>query len=1513
MEKGKGEYFGKIIWIIVMGLIWISMISGMQQIINCDRSENTKEWAIKSPMKWSCEEIRQWHLEYRQIYDSGRIDCTVSSKLLAVSPQQTLILSEVPMLLMESPGRQKVCNRTVMEFAKGKMMEVSSPIWTSENISYAVTDNKWDFPEDLPQEMRGIASQTLLYKGRGLIEKLTKEEWKALFINIFQQSYQDLRQLAKLRAHIFSLIQNLVIPLYTEACNTYQNEYKAIQHTKDPSEKMRIWLGRQDIRASWLANHYVVQECKHVVPQAIFSDYRYKNTCYTLMPILVEKQLLFLDRDGYVHQYSPGVPCIQEPTQVTEVTENDDIVEQTLNEVDDIWSQINWVFSTGDRLMGTVIHILIGILASGVILVLIYILWKSGKQGYKIKQWYQKRQHKKRADRRLKETMRKITQLSEIRNTTIGSIGSIQGKQPYVDLYIKQNETTKIVRCLIDSGACVSFIKKSAINDCLELQNFTKPTKIAQDFNGNAIMAIGSCKIVFIMGTKKVIIPVWVLEKLHQDVLLGADALEHLDKANCAVTFRLASNIIQIGTTKHPLAQVARVAYLCPSEIWKSVKSWIWHIREVGVMSGEVKTELNIQDLDIPEDLVQDLAVWETLPESYKLKKINWEDTNLTPKGVNGLNNIVKKYDKAFIENEDDIGRYKGHISHSIDLKQGAKLPTAGVPRHSPKMKQSAEKIIKKMLHQGIIQPSSSRCTSRYLLVPKPNGTDRFVVDYRQLNNHSHMEIPCIPHIEEILNTVCHHKLFSVFDVASGFHQIPLHPKSRWLTAFNSPWGVYEYVTTPMGLSGSPGTFQKIMDNIFGDMKASVLIYIDDVIIFSDNEEDHLKTIESFLQRIIDSGLKLRLDKSRFGPDPDKVRTIANLQAPKDLRQLRGFLGMMNFFRRFIVKYAVLTAPLRELLKKGVVFVWSSECQTAFENLCMCLSSAPILSAPVAQGEFFLYTDASYVGLGAVLLQKQPELRVITYLSRSINAFEKNYPPIHLEALAIVWALAKVEHFIIGMPITIFTDHQPLLSLFGSKSLQGKLARYQLRLMQYQAKIKYQPGPENVVADYLSRYSLPNVRYVLTAGLPWEKKPTVYETKEMDSLREQVENKTAVQIGTKFYVLVNGKTGGFIPPNLDRRNCLIAFHKHPLFGGHFGWGKVKGRLQDVLYWDTIEAEYKQICRECFMCQTQKSIPSQMIKHVQQHPVVGNTPLGKVYIDLLQPGRKTSRGVVAMIVAVDSLSRFVMVSAVKNLTADEIIRGLLEDIIFKYGTPKQLITDRGRCFSSEEFEKFMKVMNIGHHLTTANHHQSNGLVERMNRTLNEAIRMYSDTEWDETIRNRIFCYNNSIHPKTGYTPAYLMFGRNTEMGWKQEQILTDSQYDEDYKDWKQNIKQIQQLWWNAHQESWKKEEKSKGVQVNLKINEKVLKKRIVDKRGKKSPWTGPFVVTKLDQHQRVLIKKGRQEQWCHVSQLKKYQEEKPAEGKNGDVNMIHTSYFGKEEYILGKKKKTTKEEEYIKEK
>uniref|UniRef100_A0A0N5C2Q3 RNA-directed DNA polymerase n=1 Tax=Strongyloides papillosus TaxID=174720 RepID=A0A0N5C2Q3_STREA len=760
-------------------------------------------------------------------------------------------------------------------------------------------------------------------------------------------------------------------------------------------------------------------------------------------------------------------------------------------------------------------------------------------------------------------------------------------------------------------------------------------------------------------------------------------------------------------------------------------------------------------------------------------------------------------------------------------------------------------------------------------------------MELQMINNATRIEVPSIPLIEDIIKTVSQYKYFSAFDVASGFHQIPLEAESRFLTAFNSPWGVYKFNTTPMGLSGSPGTFQRVMDNIFRDMKDQLLIYIDDIIIFSNNENEHIKTMNEFLHRIVHSGLKLRLDKSKFGVDeltylgfrisqrgievdPAKSKAITELKQPNNLKQLRAFLGMTNFFRRFIPNYALMTESLRQLLKKDAEYKWTWECQQAFDSLKHALSSAPILSSPKEKGEFVLQTDASYLGIGAVLFQKQPDLKVITYLSRSINQHEQNYPPIHLEALAIVWALSQIDSYVYGMPLTIITDHQPLISLFSSKDLKGKLARYQLRHMQYQAKILYKPGGLNVVADYLSRQPVHYINMVMPDKMPWNDKQWHYNQDELQELQTLHEQKKIIKRNGRFYNLANeGGSGGIIPPKEKRKEFLEAFHQHPLFGSHFGWEKVQEKLRKLMDWQGIKEEYKELCRTCIQCKQNKSIPADVIKYKNQSIICGEVPLGKVNIDILQHGKKNEDGYIAVVIAVDTLTRFAMAAPIRKLTSEEVILALLRDIFFKYGIPKQIITDKGTCFVSEEFQDFIEKLGIVHHTCTANHHQSNGVVERLNRTINEAIRIYQGKDWIQTVNNTIFTYNDSIHPKTKLSPFYLMMGRHANCGVTENQVVTTGEYKEEIKQWEEYLKELQQHWINQFLKSKESGDKLKGIEVDIHIGDQVMKKRIVNKRGTASPWIGPYTVIGKDEHQRIHIKKGRKQEWLHVSQCKRF--------------------------------------------
>uniref|UniRef100_A0A0N5C5K0 Reverse transcriptase domain-containing protein n=1 Tax=Strongyloides papillosus TaxID=174720 RepID=A0A0N5C5K0_STREA len=523
-----------------------------------------------------------------------------------------------------------------------------------------------------------------------------------------------------------------------------------------------------------------LNKVQQITPESIFSDYKYKNVCYTRLPVLVDGRLQFVDNDGYIHEYSVGHPCTQlSPEEVTEFQTTDEKTENQWSWTEN-FSLLSGLSTYGTSIWICVQNVVLGVLGI-VLLILVALLgWKIWKAVQKCRANFRKRRIRQRQRKTILSSLSEVVVLSNLGNTQVSSIGPLQGKQLFVNLYIAQNTSTKIVKCLIDSGACVSFIRKDCLSEFKDIHTFAQPTKIAQDFNNNPILAIGQCKVKFVFNTKKIEIPLLIMEKLHQDVLLGSYALEYLDKANFPVTFKLSSNIIQIGNTRHPLDQISRVSYLSPSELWDTVKTWIWCVRSLDdTLIGPEPEAVVAEELDMPDKLINDLAIWDPLPHTEALIKANLADTQFSEKNQKLLTQILFRCKAAFIHNEEDIGRYSGPIKHEIMLKEKGKLPISGVPRHSPIMQEKAYKLIQGMLKSGIIQHSKSTCTSRYLIVPKPNGSDRFVVDYRQLNTCSYLEVPCIPHIEDLLNKVCQFRYLSVFDVASGFHQIHLDESSR--------------------------------------------------------------------------------------------------------------------------------------------------------------------------------------------------------------------------------------------------------------------------------------------------------------------------------------------------------------------------------------------------------------------------------------------------------------------------------------------------------------------------------------------------------------------------------------------------------------------------------------------------------------------------------------------------------------------------------------------------------------
>ena len=429
-------------------------------------------------------------------------------------------------------------------------------------------------------------------------------------------------------------------------------------------------------------------------------------------------------------------------------------------------------------------------------------------------------------------------------------------------------------------------------------------------------------------------------------------------------------------------------------------------------------------------------------------------------------------------------------VQHQIDLQPDARpiyVPSYRLP-HS--QRQVADNLVQDMLEEGILQESYSPWNSPMFLVPKKDGTYRVVVNFRRVNSVTIPDHYPLPVLSDILQSIGKdNTVFSTLDLKSVFWQIFLEENSRKVTAFSTPKGHYEYVRCPMGLRNSPLTCQSLINSLFqGQIGDGLFVYLDDLILVSQDIDTHLSKLSLVLQKFADAGLKLNLSKCKFlrsrieflghvvdkdgiHTTHDKIKAVQNFPTPKTTDNVRSFLGLAGYYRAFIRNFATIASPLTRLLKKNVPFHWNNDHQQSFDTIKSALTQAPVLSFPDYTLPFILCTDASARGIGSVLMQRVEgqHPHVIAFASRVLNDAESRYSVTQMEALALVWSLKHFRHIIYGYPIVVYTDHSAVTQLFKGKNLTGRLARWFLTIEEFNPEIKYLPGRANSVADALSR------------------------------------------------------------------------------------------------------------------------------------------------------------------------------------------------------------------------------------------------------------------------------------------------------------------------------------------------------------------------------------------------------------------------------------------------------------
>lgn len=429
----------------------------------------------------------------------------------------------------------------------------------------------------------------------------------------------------------------------------------------------------------------------------------------------------------------------------------------------------------------------------------------------------------------------------------------------------------------------------------------------------------------------------------------------------------------------------------------------------------------------------------------------------------------------------------------TINLKQNVG-PVYTKPYRLPhSLKPEIENQIKQMLEDDIIEPSRSEWSSPILLVPKKSDNEktkkwRLVIDYRKLNEVIQDDKFPLPNITDILDSLSGAIYYSHLDLSQSYYQCSLKPESRPITSFTTSTGQYQMKRLPMGLKTSPSAFSRTMSVAMSGLNyIKCFIYLDDCICFGRNLESHNKNLIEIFERLRKVNLKLNPSKCQFlktellylghtissegiRPDPEKVKCIKTYPRPTNVDEVRRFVAMCNYYRKFIKHFAEITNCLNKLCRKNTKFEWTEECENSFIFLKNALSSPPILTYPDFSNEFILQTDASGTAIGSVLCNS--DMKPVAYTSRPLNKAELNYPTIQKELLAIVWSVKYFRPYLFGRTFTIMTDHKPLIYLFGMKDPSSRLLKFRLALEEYDFKITYVKGKENVLADALSRINV---------------------------------------------------------------------------------------------------------------------------------------------------------------------------------------------------------------------------------------------------------------------------------------------------------------------------------------------------------------------------------------------------------------------------------------------------------
>ena len=884
------------------------------------------------------------------------------------------------------------------------------------------------------------------------------------------------------------------------------------------------------------------------------------------------------------------------------------------------------------------------------------------------------------------------------------------------------------------------------------------------------------------------------------------------------------------------------------------------------------------------------------IPSSVDIKSEANISPELSDEQRKQVSDLLEEFSDVFTNSDKNLG-CTSLFDHEIDT--GNAEPVKSYPRRqSPARKQIIEDMVQKLLDANIIRKSQSEWSNPVVLVSYPGDKHRLCIDYRKLNEKTRKTVYPLPRIDEIFDMLGGSVYLTTLDLKSGYYQVPVKEQDQKKTAFITHSGLYEFKRLPFGVCNGPATFQRGMNQILfsSDHKAWEVL-LDDIICFSKSFDEHMIHLRELLMRLRKANLKCSIPKCFFfypelqylghvvskdglSPDPKKVEKLLQYPRPTTRKEVRQFLGLASYYRKFIPGFAKKSVYLTELTRENVKFEWSENAQIDFDFLRKVLSSEPVvLVHPNFDLEFKVQTDASNFAIGAILSQNDHAGRdhPIQYLSRKLRQNEIKWNTRDKEAIAIVWALDELRPYLIGKHFVLETDCKNLQWLMKAEKPQ-RLVRWAMRLQEYDFTINHRPGKQNGNADALSRViydtdTAENIGVILDNDLPSVEE--LVEIQNMDPncgiilqyLKKQIgktdQVRKLIQIKGKYLIsknsgLLQHQIGNTSPrtvvPSVVKIRILKIMHDDQL-AGHTGQNKTLKKVQERFFWPNMASDVSEFVKSCPKCQIRK--PDDPKSHGKLQTFPSDYPFDTVCIDILGPLPETSRFNKYVLVAIDRFSRWPELMPIQDMTAQTVADNYFENIICRHGVPRRVLSDRGTNFMSEMFKKLNARMGSEKIFTTSYHPATDGSAERIIRFISCSLTAYLNSDqndWDLYLQSVAFAYRTSFIDGIRNSPFKLLFGRQpslpTDVIYSDPKSITEDRDEYQIK----HTEFIQKAFEEARKAQEKYTEKMKEKydrrhkDIQFQLNDVVMLKRAVPRKNrckKLDPrFDGPYKITEV---------------------------------------------------------------------